>query len=296
MNHRRTFLILAILSLCLIITISAVFGAASLGWLALLPRTQPSPMSQNLFPGIEYSREIQDSPPLVIHILRVDLRSEGIQLLVTPGDAQAERSLKARTTSEFLKDFRLQVAVNGDGFTPWYSNNPLDYYPRTGDPVEPVGYAASKGVVYAENPEEQPVLYLSRTNQARFGTPVGRIYNAISGNQMLVQDGKVNPGLDGEKQPRTAIGIDKRGRQLIIIVVDGRQPGYSVGVNLTELAEILVKHGVQTGMNLDGGGSSTLVAEEHGRPVILNSPINNGIPGQERPVGNHLGIFAGGEN
>jgi hypothetical protein len=46
-------------------------------------------------------------------------------------------------------------------------------------------------------------------------------------------------------------------------------------------------------MNLDGGGSSTLAVEgANGRPEVLNSPIHQRIPGRERPVGNHLGIFA----
>ena len=45
-------------------------------------------------------------------------------------------------------------------------------------------------------------------------------------------------------------------------------------------------------MNLDGGGSSTLVVEgPDGEPRVLNSPIDNYIPGRERPVANHLGIL-----
>ncbi len=46
-------------------------------------------------------------------------------------------------------------------------------------------------------------------------------------------------------------------------------------------------------MNLDGGGSSTMVvAGRDGQSRVLNSPIDNYIPGRERPVANHLGIFA----
>jgi exopolysaccharide biosynthesis protein len=49
---------------------------------------------------------------------------------------------------------------------------------------------------------------------------------------------------------------------------------------------------VYVAMSLDGGGSSTMVIEgEDGQAVILNSPIDNYIPGRERPVGNHLGIY-----
>jgi hypothetical protein len=47
-----------------------------------------------------------------------------------------------------------------------------------------------------------------------------------------------------------------------------------------------------TAINLDGGGSSTLVIENvQGRPQILNAPIHASIPGVERPVGNHLGVW-----
>ena len=80
---------------------------------------------------------------------------------------------------------------------------------------------------------------------------------------------------------------------MIVIAVDGRQPNYSEGVNLAELAEIAIEYGAYTALNLDGGGSTTLVIEgESGRPELLNSPIDNRIPGRERPVENHLGIYA----
>jgi exopolysaccharide biosynthesis protein len=54
----------------------------------------------------------------------------------------------------------------------------------------------------------------------------------------------------------------------------------------------MIEQGAYIAMSLDGGGSSTLVREGgDGKPVILNSPIDNFIPGRERPVGTHLGIY-----
>jgi exopolysaccharide biosynthesis protein len=110
---------------------------------------------------------------------------------------------------------------------------------------------------------------------------------------MIVLKGEVAPDLDNaELEPRTAIGMNRNGRYLYLVVVDGRQPFYSGGVTFVELAELLIDQGAFAAMSLDGGGSSTLiVAGEDGEPVILNSPIDNYIPGRERPVGNHLGIF-----
>ena len=120
----------------------------------------------------------------------------------------------------------------------------------------------------------------------------GNIYSAISGDYWLVLGGEQNPELDdNSREPRTAVGINKNGRFLYLVVVDGRQPFYSEGATLAELAKILIRHGAHMAMNLDGGGSSTMVMEgDDGQPLVLNSPIDNYIPGRERAVANHLGV------
>jgi len=254
-------------------------------------RPLPIPVRQQLFDGIVYYRRVHLLPRLFIaHIITVDLQTPGLQFLVTPGDPQVERPLKARTTSQFLREFDAQVAVNGDGFTPWHSNSLLDYYPHPGDPVTPNGTAASQGVVYATGTES--TLYISAENVVSFAEPESVIYNAISGDRMLVENGVPTDGLDdGTVAPRTAIGLDGSGQKLILVVIDGRQPLYSQGATLAELAEIMLYYGADTAMNLDGGGSSTLVVQGPLGPRVLNSPIDNNIPGRERAVGNHLGIF-----
>ena len=110
---------------------------------------------------------------------------------------------------------------------------------------------------------------------------------------MIVLKGEVAPDLnDRGAEPRTAIGMNRNGRYLYLVVVDGRQPFYSSGATFAELAQILIDQGAYIAMSLDGGGSSTMVIEgEGGQPVIMNSPIDHYIPGRERPVGNHLGIY-----
>lgn len=114
---------------------------------------------------------------------------------------------------------------------------------------------------------------------------------ALAGDRMLVQAGKVDyderaPAL----HPRTLIALDRSGATLWLVVVDGRQTGYSEGVTLTELAEIAVELEADTAMSLDGGGSSTLVAATNSGMRVMNSPIHQDIPMFERPVANHLGV------
>ncbi len=262
-------------------------------------RPAPVPMKQKLFDGVIYRRIIRVVPrPMVVHVVTVDTKSKGISFLVTPPDSQSARPLNARTTTQFLEEFNVQLAVNGDRFSPWWSHSPADYYPHVGDPITPFGFSASKGNVYwlgdvGNDGGTPPTLYISRRNVLSLNDRQNKIYNAISGERMLIQQGEIVSSLDDkELDPRTAIGINRNGRYLYILVVDGRQPFYSEGATFQDLAELLQKQGAYFGMAMDGGGSSTLVIrDKNGSPEILNSPIDNYLPGRERPVGNHLGIF-----
>jgi len=256
-------------------------------------RPIPIPTREKLFQGVEYNRRVQLRPrPTVMHVITLDMRTPGVRFLVTPPDERgSDLPLRARTTSEFLNEFELQIAINGDGFSPWWSRSPADYYPHAGDPVRPRGDAASRGKVYWSTGEPFPVLYINSRNQLSFDAPA-KPYNALAGETMLVMGGTAVPALDSvELHPRSAIGYSRNGRYVYLVVVDGRQPLYSDGITLAGLAELMVSLGAQYAMNLDGGGSSTLVVEgSDGEPRILNSPIDNYIPGRERPVANHLGI------
>lgn len=262
-------------------------------------RPAPVPMKEKLYEGVIYRRIVHVLPrPMIGHVVEIDTKVKGISFLITPPDSNGGQPLNARTTSQFLDEFNVQIAVNGDGFYPWWSRSVADYYPHAGDPITPFGFSASNGDLYwnGENPGDvgiEPTLYISRRKALTFNNRPGNIYSAISGDRMLVERGEIVADLDDEElDPRTAIGINRNGRYLYILVVDGRQPYYSNGSTFQELAELLKAQGAYFAMSLDGGGSSTLVKEgDNGLPEILNSPIDNYIPGRERPVGNHLGIY-----
>jgi hypothetical protein len=258
-----------------------------------LGRPLPLAMQTEPFQGVKYYRRVHFTPyPMVAHIVVVDLQAPGIGFLVTAGDPAETLPLKARTTSQFARSTGVQIAINGDGFTPWHANGPFDYFPHFGDRVAPAGYAMSDGVVYWEGPG--PTIYFSKDAEASFTLGDITPYNAISGNNMIVVNGVAVDGLDNSSAaPRTAIGLDKSGKNLILFVADGRQPFYSQGATLFEMAQLMIFYGADNAMNMDGGGSSTLVMRNTlGIVRVINSPIQTGIPGRERPVGNHLGIFA----
>ena len=285
-RRRRLRWILALLAL------PPLIGAGILFWYAHRPL--PAPLRETLFQGIEYIREVRSTPrALVIHVVLIDLDAPGLHFLVTPGGEDTP----AQTASQFLDSYDLQLAINGDGFQPSHDGFPWDYYPRTGDPVSTRGLAASEGTVYTRGISLfYDTLFIGADNRVAINAPSGDMYNAISGTPLLLHNGRnqvtvTTSAFTTTRHPRTAVGIDESGRVLILILVDGRQPNYSEGVTVSELTDLLREYGAREALNLDGGGSSTLVIEgADGTPQVLNSPIHGRIPGRERPTANQLGV------
>jgi exopolysaccharide biosynthesis protein len=106
------------------------------------------------------------------------------------------------------------------------------------------------------------------------------VKTAVSAAPVLVAGGKIPETVThGERAPRTAIGVRADGR-VVCVVVDGRQPRWSIGMTMLELANWMQMIGCTEAMNLDGGGSTTFWYEGK----VLNSPSD----GKLRPVGNAL--------
>ena len=107
------------------------------------------------------------------------------------------------------------------------------------------------------------------------------VWNTLSFGPSLLDNGEVAEGIEdvevdtnfgnhsiqGE-QPRTAVGIIGQ-NHLVFVVVDGRSPGYSAGVTMTGLAEIMQGLGATTAYNIDGGGSSTMYFNGD----LVNNPL-----------------------
>ncbi len=256
--------------------------------------------TQVLFRGISYQRQFRSQPrPMLIHIVSIDLTAPGVKPLVTPGIAPEQGlETKARTTSAFLREFKVQVAINASYFHHFVENTPWDYYPHSGDPSYPLGEVISHGNRYSK-PEPGWRVLCFMNNRAQMldsdECPKGTI-QGVAGSQILVEGGKPkakNLQQQNDKPyPHVAVAIDQAGKKLWLIVVDGKQPLYSQGVTKKELANIAIALGADTALNFDGGGSTTLVVAKNTEAKVLNAPIHTKIPMRERPVANHLGFYA----
>lgn len=127
-------------------------------------------------------------------------------------------------------------------------------------------------------------LELASTLRDESGREVrlGRDSQAVNGRYQLLRDGEnILPSIDNSffgRNPRTFIGTKETG-ELVIGVIDGRQTT-SVGTTLEETAAVAKALGLRDAINLDGGGSSTMVA----KGGLINKPAGSA----ERKVGDAL--------
>jgi len=160
---------------------------------------------------------------------------------------------------------------------------------RTGGaavPIPPGGAVlVASGAAAAALTAEAPVGQLV-TSRLLFKPDWPGIVSAIGGGPQIVRDGAAifeagelfTPSQITPRAPRSAIGQLADGR-IIMVAVDGRQPGYSVGMTNFELAQTLVRLGAVTGMALDSGGSTTMAFNG----TLLNRPSE-----PERPISTAL--------
>ncbi|MCG0276360.1 MAG: phosphodiester glycosidase family protein [Thermosediminibacteraceae bacterium] len=121
---------------------------------------------------------------------------------------------------------------------------------------------------------------------------ISNLKMALGGGAILVENGVIPSTFSHDipgRHPRTAIGFTKDGKTLILVVVDGRQ-AQSRGMTQEELARLMLSLGAYNALNLDGGGSSTMVVRAPGEkaPTVINSVSDK----TERSIVNGLGIFS----
>lgn len=114
----------------------------------------------------------------------------------------------------------------------------------------------------------------------------------LGAGPQLIRDGKaaitnaqekITPAFVNDGHPRTAIAKLVSGK-LLLVTIDGRQPSESIGMSLTMLTDLLLELGAVEAMNLDGGGSTTMVIHNK----IVNKPSDQT---GERPVSDAILVF-----
>ncbi|MDO4563793.1 MAG: phosphodiester glycosidase family protein [Clostridia bacterium] len=122
----------------------------------------------------------------------------------------------------------------------------------------------------------------------RIAPDTDAIQEATGGGSVIVENGAVAPFTNEVKgtSQRTAIGVDESGETVIMLTVDGRQ-STTPGMTQTELAETMIELGAYRALNLDGGGSTTMVTRNR---VTGEHEVRNYMP-TLRAVSTSIGVF-----
>ena len=229
--------------------------------------------------GLGYQlRELTDPRPNRAHILRVDLSDGKIEpaVVVAPdpdGGGPAEAALTNPLT--LASDRRTLAFIN---------TNPWDSFADTsgrknrnwweGQPVDIYGLAVSDGHMRSPAQTDGVTVWVGVGGRVILGgaTADGSVLEGMAGFQQIVKEGVVVPP-GGALHPRTAIGVDRSGSVMWLVVVDGRQEKYSEGMTVHELGCLMQDIGCWNAANMDGGGSSIMgLAGTDGRLHVVNSP------------------------
>ena len=118
--------------------------------------------------------------------------------------------------------------------------------------------------------------------ELRLSPSIPRLTQLVGGNYKFLEDGSYTGSTNTDRHPRTFIGLSSDSLRLFIATVDGRQPG-SIGMNYQELADYMISIGAVHALNLDGGGSTTM---------IVTGQIENSLYQVERTVANALMVVS----
>jgi len=263
--------------------------------------------------GITLERDVQSDPPLHFYVVTVDLTDPKIHLKVSRGGSEhlpQPWEVTLMPVSEMAERDGLSVAVNGNLFDCESYAAVMDYkIPYFwGNWARTCGWAMSDGALFSGSPAD--VDWPSLVVDDRGRVNIGRIERIptdakqiVSGIWQIVTNGRINAGNDSkrphEPAPHTAVGIDRGGKKLMLFVVDGRRPTYSVGMGWRQMAEEMLARGAWNALLLDGGGSTTLVMRnKQGTADVVNLPSDgHDLPialSVPRPVANALGVVIDG--
>lgn len=227
-------------------------------------------------PPVGYELLEPDSPAGVqVHLLRVDLSHPAVCLRVKAAPAPEPGSPGNVMLTDPLRLARaanLDWAVNAN---PWYETSDRWSWPwRPGRAATICGWAVAQEDERSAPRSDYVDFWVCPEGKYHIGTPASRVGQrkpgavlAVSGYPALVVDGRLATlGSSGERAPRTAMGLDREGKTLFLLVADrGRlagMPGWRNVMSHHELARLMRDLGCWNAINLDGGASSIMIRRQ----------------------------------
>lgn len=203
------------------------------------------------------------------------------------------RTMRMRTV-EFMRIARQPISEGGYGMNMIVASNSNPWTPFQ-KPwnhkfADKLGLIVDRGELVCEG-NGYAAFIVTKDRKFLFDTPgkdydISNVEYAVAGFSFCLRDGKEEGAED--KHPRTGYGLSADRRYFVIVTIDGRQQGYSEGCTVKEVGLWLRYFGCSDGINMDGGGSTTLVYYDKKAEKIVK--MNHQANGAERSNGGNFGI------
>ncbi|MEX2170487.1 MAG: phosphodiester glycosidase family protein [Pirellulales bacterium] len=233
-----------------------------------------------------------------MYVVEIEMSAPGLAFLATPSNGALVGETTPQTTRTFVTQAGAQIGVNASFFASAGSGqyHVLGLSVSKGDAYSPFEAGFVDAINVSMNNVATIIRAIGSTGTAH--QPATSLYNAVGGNTRLVTEGVNVANGDPAIHPRTAAAVTADGK-LLLFTVDGRNVGHSEGLTYREMAEVLIRWGARDAINLDGGGSTSLVMDNpltsSHDPQVVNLPsdlLPNGQHGKERAVANSFAVFA----
>lgn len=232
------------------------------------------PNWENICEGIQYAKEEYSKLPLIIHILKIDLKNKNINIVNTPPDRFKESGkVYPETVMSFAKRENTEAAMNACFFK---YRTPLDRIYAS------LGIHIHKGEILSPPIPRLASLCFTKdrlvfitSNQNKTSFPSEIIY-AVSGFNKILENGKAVNLKNEVPDSRTIAGTDIEKKILFVLFAEGENKYKSRGVSISEAVFLMQKLGAFEAIQLDGGGSSSLVIKRNRKLVrVVPSCIFN---------------------
>jgi len=240
-------------------------------------------------------------------VMQVNLADPRISITnTTPGDTDftADHVQRQKLSEQFkLVDKagnRVLGGVNTDFFTTsgTYAGRPSSAFWHNGVCYRNVfGSEATRPRSFVWWGDDEHV-HMGHSSDYPAAKATGKIKELFSGGQILIENGKVTSFMEDSvygTHPRTMFGFTSDDRHIVLVVFDGRQKSWSVGVNYPDMQQFMKAIGCHWAINIDGGGSSTFIVRKDGSSFTDGSRFqvkNKPSDGSERAIGPGLAVVS----
>ncbi|MBR7127665.1 MAG: phosphodiester glycosidase family protein [Lentisphaeria bacterium] len=286
-------IIVILLSLCAVVAFAEMRLDGKFNW--------QNQEVKKLHEGIYYYTMELTSPRIIkLAVMKIDLNNPKLRFKVTSKaelwgksmeelpqfTIQTERESARKFMQKSLaKNENMIAAINSSPWVPWQK-------PWNHRYAEIHGLVISDGVVVSDLRKNAPSFIVRNNGDCELASldakaDLSSIKHAVSGFEFVLQNGKITVPQNQYLAPRTGFGLSADNKVLYWLVIDGRQENYSMGCSTDEVGELLKFFGSDDGVNMDGGGSTTLLIRENGEIKKLNHHKNDA----ERSIAVTVGII-----